>query len=182
MAITRYAGNRFTGLEVDVKPTNVPDGAKWTDLDGLKRTYIFISGVWEEYIGQAITPVDSVEISGGEIKLVGDVAAPGNNKTYGTDGTGNRVWKDDPASGGVTATTTATLTLTVIGWTANSQTLTVTGVTSTSTNLIVIESIVMGTRWGEAKVFATGQGVDSITFECATTPTEAIDFKVTILK
>lgn len=79
-------------------------------------------------------------------------------------------------------TTTAVLTLTVVGWTANSQTLTVTGVTSTSTNLIVIESITMGTRWGEAKVFATSQSTNSITFTCETTPTEAIEFKVTILK
>ena len=78
-------------------------------------------------------------------------------------------------------TTIDTLTLTVAGWTANSQTLTVTGVTTTSINLIVIESIVMGTRWGEAKVFATSQGTNSITFNCETTPTEDIEFKVTIL-
>lgn len=83
---------------------------------------------------------------------------------------------------GLKGTTTATLTLTVAGWSANSQTLTVTGVTTTSINLIVIESIVMGTRWGEAKVFATSQSINSITFTCETTPTEPIEFKVTILK
>lgn len=83
---------------------------------------------------------------------------------------------------GLTSTTTSTLTLTVVAWSANSQTLTVTGVTATSINLIVIESITMGTRWGEAKVFATSQGTNSITFTCETTPTEPIEFKVTILK
>lgn len=35
------------------------------------------------------------------LSLVNDVASPGNNKVYGTDGSGVRVWKDDPA-GGVT--------------------------------------------------------------------------------
>ena len=33
------------------------------------------------------------------LSLVGDVAAPGNNKVYGTDGAGARAWKDDPAGG-----------------------------------------------------------------------------------
>jgi hypothetical protein len=34
------------------------------------------------------------------IKLSGDSTAPGNNKVYGTDGSGVKGWKDDPASGG----------------------------------------------------------------------------------
>jgi hypothetical protein len=83
---------------------------------------------------------------------------------------------------GLTATVTATLTLLSTGWTTKTQTLTVTGVTATSTNLIVIESITMGDRWGAAKVYATGQGTNEITFTCDTDPTENIDFKVVILK
>lgn len=38
------------------------------------------------------------------IKLVGDVTNPGVNKVYGTDGTGTRVWKDDPSGGSGTQT------------------------------------------------------------------------------
>jgi hypothetical protein len=34
------------------------------------------------------------------LSLVNDTASPGNNKVYGTDGTGVRGWKDDPAGGG----------------------------------------------------------------------------------
>ena len=34
------------------------------------------------------------------LALVGDTASPGNNKVYGTDGSGTRGWKDDPAGGG----------------------------------------------------------------------------------
>lgn len=36
------------------------------------------------------------------LSLVGDTALPGNNKVYGTDASGNRGWKDDPAGGGGT--------------------------------------------------------------------------------
>ena len=112
----------------------------------------------------------------GEVFLITDENRLGVGLTSGTYET---YAKENEA--GLKGTTTATLTLTVAGWTANSQTLTVTGVTTTSINLIVIESTVMGTRWGEAKVFATSQGTNSITFNCETTPTEDIEFKVTIL-
>lgn len=78
-------------------------------------------------------------------------------------------------------TTTATLTLTVVGWVAKSQTLTVAGVTATSTNLIAIDSITMGDRWGTAKIYAISQGTDSIVFNCDVTPTDPIEFKVVII-
>lgn len=35
------------------------------------------------------------------LSLVNDTASPGNNKVYGTDGSGVRGWKNDPAGGGV---------------------------------------------------------------------------------
>lgn len=35
------------------------------------------------------------------VKLVNDAASPGNNKVYGTDASGVKGWKDDPAGGGV---------------------------------------------------------------------------------
>lgn len=37
------------------------------------------------------------------LSLVNDTAAPGNNKVYGTDGSGARGWKADSAGGGMTA-------------------------------------------------------------------------------
>lgn len=36
--------------------------------------------------------LDSVQISGSNISLVNDIASPGNNQVYGTDGTGTRGW------------------------------------------------------------------------------------------
>lgn len=35
------------------------------------------------------------------VKLSGDAASPGNNKVYGTDASGVKGWKDDPAGGGL---------------------------------------------------------------------------------
>jgi hypothetical protein len=34
------------------------------------------------------------------IRLSGDAASPGNNKVYGTDGSGVKGWKSDPGGGG----------------------------------------------------------------------------------
>ena len=42
---------------------------------------------------------NSVEIDADDVQLVGDAASPGNNKVYGTDGSGTRGWKDDPEGG-----------------------------------------------------------------------------------
>lgn len=40
---------------------------------------------------------NSIEEDEGSFQLVGDEAAPGNNKIYGTNGSGQRGWKDEPA-------------------------------------------------------------------------------------
>ncbi len=81
-----------------------------------------------------------------------------------------------------TATTTATLTLVAVDWVAKVQTLVVTGVTTTSANIVVIETIADGDLWSAAKIYATAQDTDEITFTCDVTPTSDIDFKIVILK
>ncbi|RZW41016.1 MAG: hypothetical protein EX263_13000 [Flavobacteriaceae bacterium] len=43
---------------------------------------------------------NSIEISVDTLQLAGDTATPGNNKVYGTNGSGVKGWKDDPAGGG----------------------------------------------------------------------------------
>ena len=45
MAITRYAGDKYTGTSTDAKPTNVSNGAVFYETDTVKE-YIKISGVW----------------------------------------------------------------------------------------------------------------------------------------
>jgi hypothetical protein len=115
MAVIQYAGNRFTGLAADTKPDNIPDGALFTELDGDKITYIREGGQWVEYIGETIEAVNSIEIDDGELQLVGDEESPGNNKVYGTNGSGVKGWKDDPAGGGgsVETETATSYTLTL---------------------------------------------------------------------
>jgi hypothetical protein len=61
------------------------------------------------YAAKAITITGTSSISGGgdlstsrQLALVGDVESPGANKVYGTDATGARGWKADPAGGGGT--------------------------------------------------------------------------------
>lgn len=55
MAIQKYAGDRITGLSTDTKPTNVMDGALFTETD-TQKMYILVSGTWTEtdYISELI--------------------------------------------------------------------------------------------------------------------------------
>lgn len=46
------------------------------------------------------TPKNSIEIDTGQLQFVNDAASPGNDKVYGTNGSGVKGWKDDPAGGG----------------------------------------------------------------------------------
>lgn len=83
-----------------------------------EKTYIRsrFSGTWTAwkqlaYADEVVQPARSVStqhsLTGGgdlsanrTLSLVNDTASPGNNKVYGTDGSGARGWKDDPAGGG----------------------------------------------------------------------------------
>lgn len=54
---------------------------------------------------------NSIEIDSGDLQLDGDEASPGNNKVYGTDGSGVKGWKDDPAGGLKTFTLAENMTV-----------------------------------------------------------------------
>jgi len=56
----------------------------------------------------------SIETDDGDLQLVGDADAPGNNKVYGTDGTGAKGWKDDPAGDGLVAANVQTASYTLV--------------------------------------------------------------------
>lgn len=75
---------------VTVTYTNTT-GVISVDVDGVSDTANWTGRVQDSIVGDgAATP----------FSLENDAAAPGNNKVYGTDGAGNRGWKDDPAGGG----------------------------------------------------------------------------------
>lgn len=47
MTINRFAGDKFTGLSTDTKPSNVLDGAEFIELDTLK-VFFYFDGQWRE--------------------------------------------------------------------------------------------------------------------------------------
>jgi uncharacterized protein with putative carbohydrate binding module/uncharacterized protein DUF5907 len=49
---------------------------------------------------EELSPAHSVILDGTGLRLSGDSSAPGNNQVYGTDGSGVKGWKADPAGGG----------------------------------------------------------------------------------
>lgn len=79
------------------------------------------------------------------------------------------------------ATTPSTMpTLTVAGWSSNTQTVTVNGVTTTN-NVLVAPTPASAADWTSAGVICTAQGTDSLTFTCQTTPSNDITVNVCIL-
>lgn len=75
---------------------------------------------------------------------------------------------------------TLTVTLTVLGWSSDAQTVTATGVTSSNT-VIVSPSPSDMEDYTDAGIVCTAQGTNSLTFECDTTPSSAIDVNVVII-
>lgn len=70
--------------------------------------------------------------------------------------------------------------LTAIGWSGNTQTITVTGMTETTDGDWNASTLADNILAGQANVFCSAQGTDSLTFQCTTTPASDINIKVTI--
>ena len=69
MAVTRYAGDRFSWLEADPKPTNVLDGARGIELDTGQRWYYY-DGEWREVLCSEEAPsIGSGVFTGATIPL-----------------------------------------------------------------------------------------------------------------
>lgn len=76
-----------------------------------------------------------------------------------------------------------TATLTTSGWSSNSQTVTVSGVVAdTNAQLIYVSPAdkASATAWGEAGVFCSGQGANSLTFVCDSVPSANIGVDISI--
>ena len=59
------------------------------------------ANLWEHsLVNDLVVATKSVQNISSNLELVGDLLAPGNNKVYGTDGTGVKGWKADPTSSG----------------------------------------------------------------------------------
>ena len=75
---------------------------------------------------------------------------------------------------------TATASLTVNGWSNNSQTASATGVTA-SNDVIVSPAPASAADWAAAGIVCTAQGAGTLTFTCTTVPTSALTANVLIL-
>lgn len=73
-----------------------------------------------------------------------------------------------------------TVSLTVAGWSNNTQTVTATGVTANST---VIVSPTPASMWdySDAKIYCSAQWADSLTFTCTGVPANAVDVNIVVL-
>ena len=76
-----------------------------------------------------------------------------------------------------------TATLTTSGWSSNSQTVTVNGVVANSSAQLIYVSPAnknSATAWGEAGVFCSAQGANSLTFVCDSVPNANISVNISI--
>lgn len=85
--------------------SNVEDIALsvWTGSANITTVGTIATGTWNAstIAGSKLQTQMSITSDGSGLKLSADSASPGNNKVYGTDGSGVKGWKADPA-GGVT--------------------------------------------------------------------------------
>lgn len=94
---------------VDTTPTWQQFGAGYTNeqaqdaVGGILTDSTTIDFTYDD-VGNTITAVTKQQMSitsdASGLKLSGDAASPGNNKVYGTDASGIKGWKNDPAGGG----------------------------------------------------------------------------------
>lgn len=97
-----YTTHRADPFEIDMREIDLAAHRTWTnDATGTQACVDELSPYVR--LDPVITPAlpsvkNSIEYESGALQLVGDTGAPGNNKVYGTDGSGARGWKDDPAA------------------------------------------------------------------------------------
>lgn len=100
--LKRSNGSTWVTL-ADSAATNYTDekaqdavGAMIADTDTLDLTYTDATPELKADVKKQM----SITSDASGLKLSGDSASPGNNKVYGTDGSGVKGWKADPAGGG----------------------------------------------------------------------------------
>lgn len=84
------------------------------------------------------------------------------------------------SGGGTTSHTTIAVILTVAGWSNNAQTVSASPVTTTN-DVIVSPDPSSAVDWAAAGILCTAQGAGTLTFTCATTPTDALTANVMVL-
>lgn len=144
-------------------------GAMIADTDTLDITYTDATPELKADVKKQM----SITSDSSGIKLSGDSSSPGNNKVYGTDGSGTKGWKADPAGGGssvlvqrvisevgssATGTTTMPLDDTIPQNTEGDQYMTVSITPTNASNILFIEVILFA-------VHSTGAWISAALFQ-----------------
>lgn len=80
----------------------------------------------------------------------------------------------------ITSMAQTSTSLTVAGWSSNTQTKTVSGVTANSI-LVISPAPASISAYGASGIYASAQGTNSITFKCETVPESAITANILII-
>lgn len=122
----------------------------------------------------------TVTVREASVKVVAGTGLGGTYSSGTMTLTGPTKVSDLTNDSGFVAVDTITVTLTVAGWSSDAQTVTATGVTSSNT-VIVSPSPSNMEDYTDAGIVCTAQGTNTLTFECDTTPSSAIDVNVVII-
>ena len=131
--------------------------------------------VGEALVGDAVLGGDDAAIS-----LVGSDGTTDTVHFVGSGGVTVTGSGDTITIGGGSSATSLTVTLEAAGWSDDSQTVTATGVEA-GNSIIISPDPASIDDYSDAGIYCSAQGTDSLTFECATTPSNDIDVNVLIL-
>lgn len=170
-----------TGLEKTYSSGTVTGVAQWTELNGNKSlsfyienqndsaSYLTLSKAGDAFLGNVNY---DLEIGSGiifyNVNTGKQVSVPMQSSNDEILAFKSELPKNTSA------------TLTVNGWSSNTQTVTVSGVDSTNT-IIVTYAPASRAAWLAADVYCSAQGTNSLTFTCSTTPSTALTANIIIM-
>lgn len=107
--------------------------------------------------------------------------ASGETLTLGTNYAVTTIGEELFGSSGGSSIITTTATLTVNGWSNNTQTVSVTGVTATNT---IIATYDTGSRreYLDSDIYCSAQGAGTLTFTCGSVPSSAVTVNIMIIE
>lgn len=156
-------------LTLNATQPSVPQATSTTPLmDGTAAVGSETKWAKGDHVHPTDTSRQELLVSGTNIKTINNTSLLGSGNITIEGG-----------SGGVEVAT-ATATLTVAGWSNNRQTVNVTGVTA-SNDVIVTYAVGSKETYTASDIYCYAQGAGTLTFACATTPTEAITVNVMII-
>ena len=143
--------------------------------------YYSIAKVEEKNYGTVFTIINSDGTTNAIVKHGEDGYSPVRGVDYWTDEDSSNIWDSTISHISKWAPRTALVTLPKTGWIDNSQTVTVDGISEESIIFVAPEpSAVNYTEYTEQEVRCVSQGVNTLTFECKTTPTFDLEANVAI--